>query len=249
MLRLLISLSIITCSLKIHAYYVTGGLLYHVNLVKQNSDNITFDIVNDEKEDNIFNIEYGTIEISQDGVVTLNKNDNQSLPIVGPSTSLPVPAGDKQTITIEIKKQNPNSHANYLSLGVLVSKVSKDMQVESHGQVTTAFKIVQNYLIQVYAQLKRPEIGQIEIDKAKLNGQFLEFELTNHSKELAESEVFVFLKKENKSLGEPLKRKTRILADHTRTLKFELNDNDVTSAVVFIDDPNFELAQKEFNLK
>ncbi len=233
----------------LHAYHIGGQFLCHVNLVDKESETISLIIHNDEDEDNTFLFEYGYIDISKDGAVTLKKADINSFLIIGPESSPPIPAQEKKKITFQIIKPKEDIGTSYAPIGILISKVVKELPEQKSEKLTTAFKIVQNYLVQIYVQLTRPEIGQVEIDQGKINDNYLEFNISNHSKNLAESEIIIYLKKDGKSIGEPLTRKARLLANQVRTIKLELPNTDISSALFFFDDPKFELFQKEIFFK
>lgn len=230
------------------AYYVSGGLLQHVEMIGKDSGAFSIDIINDEKEEIICDVEYGNLEMKKDGSIILHKIKSlDNFPLKGPSETDPIPSNGRGTVTFKIIRSLAPQNAESMSLGVLVTKRSKPPKFNSTEKISAGLQVVQNYLFQVYAHLNRTKTGQFKLDNFSIDDEKLKFHICNDSENVAEPELICFLTKENQSIKEPIKRKMRILPYVTREYELLLPEPGITKAQVFIDDPHFEIIQKEIS--
>jgi hypothetical protein len=229
-----------------YCYFVSGGLLQHVNVVGKESETFSIEVINDEKEEIICDVEYGYLEMRKDGSVIIHKIDNdENYPLIGPAVTDPIPAGERGKVSFRIERAKAPKNADCLTLGILVTKKAKPIKFNSTEQISAGLQIVQNYLFQVYAQMNRANTGKFVVENFDISDEKIAFEITNTSQQVAEPELIIFLNKGKDSLQDPIRKKMRILPDVTRKMELNLQEAGVTKAQVFIDDPNFEIFQKE----
>jgi len=237
------------CLTPSQALILNSSLLQRINLVEKKSEVYSLDITNNEDEDLICEIDYGYLVMREDGVVTVNKVVvDKNFPIQGPSLTVPIPKGKQVKTPITIQKIANQKLPPTLQVGMLVRKHKKPEPanpLNKENTVATGITTIQQYLIQFLVQNSRTSIGSYQVSNLKINADSVEFDIENPTEQDGEPEITFFLTKNNQPINEPIKKKMRIFPQTKRHYQLALTEKEISSCQLFIDDPHFEMVQKE----
>jgi hypothetical protein len=233
------------------ALILNSPLLQRINLVENKSEVYSLDITNNEEEDLICEIEYGYLIMQENGnVIVKQAVGDKNFPIQGPSLTEPIPKGKQVKTPITIRKSSNQKVPPTIQVGMLVRKHRKPVPsnpLRKDEAVSAGIITIQQYLIQFLVQNSRTSIGLYEVSNLKIQPGSIEFDIENPTEQDGEPEVTFFLTKNNQPIAEPIKKKMRIFPHTKRHYTVPLEEKDISSCQLFIDDPLFEMVQKEIN--
>jgi hypothetical protein len=207
-------------------------------------------VTNNEDKQIEAEIKIGMIQVDHQGTVRLDGDLPKGVVIEELFTDCKVPSGERKTFPIKIDVRNLDKSYTFIPVGILISKKEKPKEIEYSGEgVQAGVTILQNYLVQVLLKTEKAPSGKIALPDFNIEGNKVTLDLKNDSSNLLEGEIYAFLTKGKKTVKEPVIFRTRIFPGKSRLVQFELPSEEISKAQIFIDNPNFELFQKEINLK
>lgn len=226
-------------------YYLASPLLDRLNLINEKKTVYEVFVVNNEKEAIEIDLQIGKCKTDLKGNTKLEDLEGSGFQVEILTKNRSIEPKEKKGFTISINAENVPKETAFTAIGVLVSKKEKPAPLNGPEKNKPQVKIVQNFLIQLFTKTAKAPNGTVELKTITKEGKKVILELANHSKNLLDTDLFFFMNKGAEAVKEPIVKKVRVLPDQSRLFELDLPEELITQGQLFIDDPNFDLYQKE----